>query len=175
MLGSLVLSALCTAFSVAASSVYSLAVHETLDAIPDGFFEVGPASGDSLIILQLALKPRDIDGLEKVFYEISTPGNVKYGQHLSKEEVAAFVKPTNLSTTMVNDWLASNHLASISVSLSGSTFQVSLPVSKANEMLGTNFHVFRENTTGKQAIRALSYSIPASLKGHLDHVHPTVK
>ncbi|KZP20560.1 subtilisin-like protein [Athelia psychrophila] len=174
MLGSLVLSALCTAFSVAASSIYSLAVHETLDAIPDGFFEVGPASGDSLIILQLALKPRDIDGLEKVFYEISTPGNVKYGQHLSKEEVAAFVKPTNLSTTMVNDWLASNHLASTSVSLSGSTFQVSLPVSKANEMLGTNFHVFRENTTGKQAIRALSYSIPANLKGHLDHVHPTV-
>lgn len=168
------MTALCAAISVVASSAYSLAVHETLDTIPDGFFEVGPASGDALINLRLTRKPRDIDGLEKVFYEVSTPGNVKYGQHLSKEEVAAFVQPTNLSTTLINNWLISNHLVSTSVSLSGSTLQVSLSVSEANIMFGTSFHVFRD-ATGKRTIRTLSYSIPADLKGHLDHVHPTVK
>lgn len=51
---------------------------------------------------------------------------------------------------------------------------IDVPVSKANELLETEFSVYTHGDTGKQAIRTLSYSIPADLVGHLDLVHPTV-
>lgn len=34
--------------------------------------------------------------------------------------------------------------------------------------------VYIHSETGKQAIRTMSYSIPTSLEGHLDFVHPTI-
>lgn len=175
MLAFSLLFALCIASSAITSSFYPLVIHETLDAVPNGFSIVGQATSDSLLNLQLVLKPRNIGGLKDVFEAVSTPGSNRYGKHLSQEEVAVFVKPSNLSTALVTGWLTSNHLDSKSVSFSGSVLQVSLPVSKANEILGTDFQVFREDATGKQTIRTLGYSIPATLKEHLQHIHPTVK
>ena len=175
MVRTLIAIALWAAGSVKALSSYTLAAHESLDAIPEGFFAVGLAPGDSLLNLQFALKPRDISGLEQVFYAVSTPGNSKYGKHLSQAEVAAFVRPSNLTTSLVTDWLASSQIEFTSTSFSGNTLQVSIPVSTANTLLGTNFHVFMDDRSGKQAIRTLTYSIPTVLKGHLEHVHPTVK
>lgn len=174
MLGSLVVTiSLCAASAVAASS--ALVVHEALGRIPDGFFARGPASGDYLLSLRFALRPSDTAALEKVLYEVSAPGNSAYGKHLSREEVAAFVRPSNLSKSLVTEWLSSNQLDATWNLFSESTLQVSLPVSKANEILGADFHLFKGATTGKDTIRTLSYSIPAALKGHLDHVHPTIK
>lgn len=49
----------------------------------------------------------------------------------------------------------------------------SVPVGKANEMFDADFSVFKHIPTGQESVRSLSYSIPASLQGHLDAVHPT--
>lgn len=175
MLAFSLLFALCIVSSVITSSFYPLIVHETLDAVPSGFSIVGQVTSDSLLNLQLVLTPRDIGGLKDVFEAVSTPGSNRYGKHLSQEEVAMFVKPSNLSTRLVIDWLTSHHVDSKSISFSRSVLQVSLTITKANEILGTNFEVFREDATGKEAIRTLGYSIPATLKGHLEYIHPTIK
>ncbi|KAF7982625.1 hypothetical protein HWV62_27045 [Athelia sp. TMB] len=174
MVGTLVAIALWAALSVKALSSYTLAAHERLDAIPEGFLTAGRAPDHSLLSLQFALKPRDISGLERVFYAVSTPGNSKYGKHLSQDEVAAFVRPSNLTTSLVTDWLASYLIEPTSTSFSGNTLQVSIPVSTASALLGADFHVFADDKSGKQAIRTLAYSIPTVLKGHLEHVHPTI-
>ncbi len=49
-----------------------------------------------------------------------------------------------------------------------------VPVSKANELFDADFSVYTHDETGTEAVRTLSYSIPAELQGHLDLVHPTV-
>lgn len=45
------------------------------------------ARDDALMILQIGLVRRNIDDLESVLKDFSTPGSEKYGQHLDKDEV----------------------------------------------------------------------------------------
>ena len=73
----------------------------------------------------------------------------------------------------VNAWLKKNGLKATP----GATNQwlnIEVPVSKANALLDADFNVYNNPDTGVTAVRTLSYSIPAELKGHLDLVHPTI-
>ena len=67
-----------------------------------------------------------------------------------------------------------NGIAAETISPSGDRLSVELPVSKANELFNADFSVFKHGDTGVEAVRTLSYSIPAELQGHLDLVHLTV-
>ena len=42
------------------------------------------------------------------------------------------------------------------------------------QLFDTEFGVFMHTATGREAIRALEYSIPADLAAHINFVHPTV-
>lgn len=43
--------------------------------------------------------------LEKIFWEVSTPGSPKYGQFLTADEVSRLVAPTTESLQTVTAWL----------------------------------------------------------------------
>lgn len=152
-----------------------LVVHEELHGVPEGFTMHEPASGDTILSLLLALRPGDIPGLEQSLYDVSTPGGENYGNHLTQDEVAEFVKPSAASASAVDDWLSSYNLTTTSASFAGDLLRLTVPVRKANEMLDTHFSVFTHQASGKQVVRTLSYAIPATLKSHLDLIHPTVK
>lgn len=73
---------------------HNLVVHERRDSAPEGFVHNGPAPESQSLNLRIALVSKDMAGLEKALYDVSTPGNELYGQHLSKEEVCpAFCCP----------------------------------------------------------------------------------
>ena len=74
----------------------------------------------------------------------------------------------------MNAWLAENGLDANVVSPGGDWLAIQLPVSKANEMLDADFSVFTHDESGARSIRALQYSIPEDLVGHLQLVHPTI-
>ena len=74
----------------------------------------------------------------------------------------------------MNAWLAENDISAKTMSGTGDWISFEVPVSKANALFDANFSVFAHEDTGMEAIRTLSYSIPAELQGHLDLVHPTV-
>ncbi|KAF9814359.1 hypothetical protein IEO21_05154 [Rhodonia placenta] len=151
----------------------SLEVHETRAAVPSGFVKSAPASPNTLLNLRLGLANSNTDGLITTLYDVSTPSSANYGQHLSKEEVGAFTAPTKETVDAVNAWIIENGLSATTISPAGDWLAISVPVSKANEMLDADFSVFTHESTGAQSIRTLSYSIPTDLKGHLDLVHPT--
>lgn len=150
-------------------------LHEKRDNVPAGFSLDGPPAADSTLNLRFALTQGNISGLEKTLYDVSSPDSDNYGKHLSKEEVAAFVRPLNVSTSTVNEWLSSNGLTVNSASFAGDWFDVAMPVDKANELLDAEFSVFTHTESGSKITRTLSYAIPAALKDHLSLVHPTVK
>ncbi|KAF8576677.1 family S53 protease-like protein [Ramaria rubella] len=151
----------------------NLVLHEQIDGAPEGFVLSGPASDATSLNLRIALVSNDMAGLENALYDVSTPSSALYGQHLSKEEVETFVAPKPESVSAVNEWLSANGLTASTVSPAGDWLSVSIPVSKANDLLGTKFSSFTNQQTGKQTIRTLSYSIPASLQGHIELIHPT--
>ncbi len=67
-----------------------------------------------------------------------------------------------------------NDINAKTISATGDWLSFEVPVRKANDLFDADFSVYIHDETGAEAVRTLSYSIPAELQGHLDLVHPTV-
>ncbi|CAK5270748.1 unnamed protein product [Mycena citricolor] len=151
----------------------TLVLHERRAVVPEGFVASGSAPAEKILQLKLNLAQNNLEGLETKLLAAATPGSATYGQWLSKEEVDSFSTPTAETTAAVSEWLSSNGLSSTLVSPSGDWISVSVPVSKANELLGADYRVFTHTASGTESIRTLEYSIPAALKDHVRVVTPT--
>lgn len=88
--------------------------------------------------------------------------------------MAEFVKPTAEGLAAVTEWLSENDISLKSVSNAGDLLQITIPASKADELLSTKFSTFKHVESGVESIRTLAYSVPASLKPHIQFVHPTI-
>lgn len=74
----------------------------------------------------------------------------------------------------MNAWFAANGITAQTSSPAGDWMSFSVPVSKADELLDTEFSVFQYDKTGMQIVRTLAYSIPADLVGLVELVYPTI-
>ncbi|TFY73160.1 hypothetical protein EWM64_g10852, partial [Hericium alpestre] len=155
------------------SSKGEMRVYEKRDSAPRNFAASGVTSADHVISLRFGLAQSNFPGLEKALYEVSTPGRPQYGQHLSKAEVEEFIRPSSETVSAVDDWLASHGLTATPLSPAGDWLAVNVTVDQANSILDAQYTNFTHVDTGRQAIRTLSYSLPASLDGHVTFVHPT--
>lgn len=89
---SMLCMALITVNSVlsAANSTLSrraMVIHERRSDIPYDFTRVGSPHPDTVMNFRIGLAAKDMRGLEKALYDVSTPGSPSYGQHLSADEV----------------------------------------------------------------------------------------
>ncbi len=65
----------------------AMTVHESLEAVPQGFVPMKASESETTLDLRIALTPRNMTGLEHVLLSVSTPGSPPYGHHLSLNEV----------------------------------------------------------------------------------------
>ncbi|KZV98447.1 family S53 protease [Exidia glandulosa HHB12029] len=152
----------------------TMVVHERIHAAPAGFSAMHSAPASTMLNMRIALKQNDISGLEDALMAVSDPASALYGQHLTKEQVEAFVRPKPETMAAVNAFLVENGINATSISPAGDWLAFSIPVSKANDIFESDYTVFSHAETGTSAIRTLGYSIPASLRGAIDLVHPTI-
>ncbi|KAM5534523.1 hypothetical protein V8D89_011855 [Ganoderma adspersum] len=159
---------------VYATDFNSFALHEKVAIAPNGFVSLGSAQLEQTITLRIALAQADKDAIVDALYSVSDPSSSKYGQHLSKEDVAALAAPSQATKDAVGSWLRDNGLNATTISPAGDWIAINVPVSKANTLFDANFSTFAHQDSDKQIIRTLSYALPKSLQGHVDLVHPTV-
>ncbi|KAJ7892684.1 family S53 protease [Mycena leptocephala] len=152
----------------------AMVVHESVKAVPSGFAHAGAVSPAQQITLRIALAQSDITGLQAKTYAVSDPASALYGQHLTVDEMLTFVRPTGATISAVSEWLSEHGLTAKNVSPGGDLLEITLPVSKANTLLATQFSSFTHVASGKTSIRTLAYSVPATLQAHIQYVHPTV-
>ncbi|TFY67250.1 hypothetical protein EVJ58_g1740 [Rhodofomes roseus] len=126
-----------------------------------------------MIKLRVALVQSNPAGLEDALYDVSTPSSDNYGQYLTREEAAAFVAPSDETTSAVNTWLAEHEVAATPLTPAGDWIGFTVPVSKANEMFAADYSVYAHTETGQTAIRTLSYSVPEELIEHLKVLYPS--
>ncbi|CAK5273720.1 unnamed protein product [Mycena citricolor] len=153
-----------------------MAVKHAWAEVPSGweYHEAPPA--DHLIELRLGLKQDRIDELIEALYQVSDPSHEKYGQHLSKEKVDELVAPHPDSLEAVEAWLRHHAIDPASAhfrSGGGEWVTFHLPISKAEQMLGTTYGVYRHAASGSDVVRTMSYSLPRELHSHIDVVTPT--
>ncbi|KAJ7731994.1 family S53 protease-like protein [Mycena metata] len=151
----------------------ALVVHEHRAQPASGFVSTGPAPYDAELTLRIALNPNNIAGLESELYAVSDPSSSRYGQHLTPEEVAEYVKPTSDALSAVTSWLQTNKISATTISPAGDVLQVKIPVSQANLLFNTEFSVFTHVATNETTIRTLQYSLPVKLSAAVAYVHPT--
>lgn len=152
----------------------AMSVHESRSEVPEGFVKQGPAPADTVLNMRLALKQNDPVGLEEAVMAVSTPGNARFGQHLTKEQVEAFVAPTKETLDAVTSFLQENGISAQTASPAGDWLSFSIPVSKANEVFDADFNVFTHQDTGSESLVTMAYSIPTDLTDHIELVHPTI-
>ncbi|KAJ7742291.1 family S53 protease-like protein [Mycena metata] len=148
-------------------------VHEHRAQPASGFVSTGPAPSDAELTLRIALNPNNIAGLESELYAVSNPSSSRYGQHLTPEEVAGYVKPSSDALSVVTSWLQTNKISATTISPAGDVLQFKIPVSQANLLFNTEFSVFTHSATDETTIRTLQYSLPVELSGAVAYVHPT--
>ncbi|KAI9462798.1 subtilisin-like protein [Lactarius psammicola] len=173
--------------ALAAGPLYALAmtppphwgnmrVKHAWNAVPENWLSLGHPPAETTIDLHIALKSRNENALIDALYEVSSPGNPKYGAHLSKEQVAELVAPHTDTLELVNSWLEHNGVSSSMVSIThgGSWLTVSgVHVSKANNLLGASYQLYRHTAANTTVLRTISYGLPAELHGHVETVVPT--
>lgn len=106
--------------------------------------------------------------------EVSDPDHARYGQHLQAHQVHALVAPTDEAVDAVHDWLAEYGIepASLSYSPAKDWITVLLPVSTVEQMLDTQYAVYRHED-GTHLVRTPKWSLPAHLHAHIDTIQPT--
>ncbi|KAL9080903.1 MAG: hypothetical protein Q9157_000403 [Trypethelium eluteriae] len=143
---------------------------EKLANVPKGWKIANTPSGDSQMVLQVALAQQNLDQLESKLASVSTPSSASYGQYLNLDEVNSIFGPNNESVTAVKSWLESSGVTNYKTQGDSIWFQTT--VSTANSILGTNFHNFVDST-GSTKLRTTQYSIPNELTAHIDLISPT--
>lgn len=145
------------------------AIHKKLAALPHGWAHVGYPADDNTSRLQICLQQQNLDKLQSLIYEVSTPGHLSYGHHMEKEEVDALLKPDAEVKKAVFSWLK---LAGVSATYShGHWVTFASSVGTANKLLNTKFAYYAND--GFTKLRTAQYSVPDSLVKHIDLISPT--
>ncbi|KAH9012242.1 subtilisin-like protein [Lactarius deliciosus] len=172
-------------------------VKHAWDAAPNNWENLGHPPNQTTIDLHLALKSHREDALIEALYEVSDPkhpryvltppicariyppvplSHVRYGAHLSKEQVAEVVAPHPDTLELVSSWLGHYDIpsSSISMTLGGNWLRVvDVSVSQANRMLGASYQLYQHVETSDTVVRTTSYSLPEVLHGHIQTIVPT--
>ncbi|KAG9079042.1 hypothetical protein FS749_008892 [Ceratobasidium sp. UAMH 11750] len=122
--------------------------------------------------MRIGLKQARMDELLGVLDEVSDPGHVRYGMHLSKAEVDELVAPRAETVETVEEWLDAHGVKISARSSAGDWLHVRVPVARAEKMLNTRYNVY-QHESGSHIVRSESYALPRWLDDHIDLVQPT--
>ncbi|KAM0748741.1 subtilisin-like protein [Meredithblackwellia eburnea MCA 4105] len=134
----------------------------------------GPAPRHSFK-LSIGLRQSNLDRLDRELLAVSNPDSAEYGKHWKKDQVATFFQPPPATISSVQSWLIGEGFRRSDFRLSrGQTWiTVNLTVEEAENLLKTTYN-FYEHETGGIRLGCMAYSIPASLRNHIDIITPTL-
>ncbi|KAI6018307.1 peptidase S8/S53 domain-containing protein [Pisolithus marmoratus] len=150
-------------------------VKESIVAPPRGWVEHAPAPSNHILELRIALPQPYSPLLEKHLWEVSDPSHKRYGDYLSREETEVLLTPYPHTIDTVSEWLASYGIYEEHLFRSSAQDWVTIrvPVSLAEEMLDTKYHLYRHSETGEYIVRTTRYSLPEVLHEHIQFIQPT--
>ena len=128
------------------------------------------------IRLTIGLKQRRIAEVEAIAVAVSDPRSATYRQHLSLADIDSIIAPSAESVEAVRSWLQQSDvpLSGLEWSSSGEWLNVVTTVAGAEKLLSAEYHVYK-HVSGVTVMRCESYSLPASVRPHIDVVGPTTR
>ena len=110
-----------------------------------------------------------------IAYSVSDPLHTRYGHYLTAEEVNSLIKPSEVTISLVEEWLHRNGITTEKIDYSPALDWITLhvPINFAESLLQTQYSEFWHEKSKKYAIRAPEWSLPEYLHAHIESVQPT--
>ena len=150
-------------------------VVELLHEVPQGWVKTREADPSQQIRLRIALEQPNLSLFEQKLYDVSTPQHSFYGQHLSRQELKDLMRPRSESTSAVLDWLQTSGVTETDIEDAGEWINFRTNVSMADELLGTEFGIYKNLDTNIERLRTLQYRVPEEVRPHITLVQPTTR
>ncbi|KAF2850132.1 tripeptidyl-peptidase-like protein [Plenodomus tracheiphilus IPT5] len=149
---------------------------EHLDQVPTGWADIGAPSMDRKLHFRIAVRSENRDLFERTLMEVSSPSHPRYGKHLKRSELKDLIKPRAESTSAVLNWLEESGVETRDIHNDGEWINFYAPVKRAEEMMGTTFKTYQsEVRPAIRKIRSLGYSVPKTIRSHIDLIQPTTR
>ncbi|KAL3420668.1 Pro-kumamolisin [Phlyctema vagabunda] len=161
------------AFSALLHGASAANAFESLTEVPRGWKFVRAADSSEAIKLRLSLKQQNVENFYQSLLDVSTPEHERYGQHYEAHELRDLLKPTERTSTTVTNWLKSSNITAIQDDSDWILFRTT--VGNANKLLDTEFGWYLNEEANQKVLRTLAYSVPESVKEHINFVQPTTR
>ncbi|KAH8880604.1 alkaline serine protease [Thozetella sp. PMI_491] len=127
----------------------------------------------TLLPMRIGLKQSNLDRGHDRLMEISTPGSVHYGKHMTAEEVIDFFAPHQSSVDVVLDWLVTSGIekSRIGHSTNKQWIQFDATVEEVEGLLYTEFYLWK-HSSGAHDVSCQEYHIPEQVQEHVDYLTP---
>uniref|UniRef100_A0A8C7GZ58 Tripeptidyl-peptidase 1 n=1 Tax=Oncorhynchus kisutch TaxID=8019 RepID=A0A8C7GZ58_ONCKI len=137
--------------------------------IPEDWTRVGRIDPTEKLELTFALRQQNVDQLEHLLLLVSDPESAQYGKHLTLEEVAALVRPSQLTQKVVRHWLQSHGVTDCQTILTQDFLQCTMNTVAEALLPGIEFHRYVRD--GISLVRSSSaYHVHEDVLQHLDFV-----
>jgi len=142
----------------------------TIEEIPNGWIVI-PNKHHNLE-LTLALKQRNLDKLEQLFWEVSNPKSDLYGSYLKLSEVRNLISPSRSDIDHVISWMKFYGVDRYEIhSQSNDFIKFETSIETASRILHCDFRRFRHEIQGVEIVKIVgNYSLPASIAPMIDFV-----
>uniref|UniRef100_A0AAQ5XPX1 Peptidase S53 domain-containing protein n=1 Tax=Amphiprion ocellaris TaxID=80972 RepID=A0AAQ5XPX1_AMPOC len=138
--------------------------------IPQDWTRVGRVDPTEELELTFALKQQNVHLLEEKLKLVSDPDSAQYGKHLTLEEVASLVHPSELTQKVVRHWLHSHGITNCLTIRTQDFLQCKMTAEVAETLLpGSRFHRYVRDS--HSIVRSSApYSVHDDVHQHLDFV-----
>lgn len=156
-------------------SSLSYSIHETRDVPLQDVFDRQRMEGDVLLPMRISLRQNQnaiLNG-ESWLMAVSDPDSAQYGQHWNQEEVQKAFEPAEETLGAVTAWLSEHGIDHYTRSENRQWLVFEITVHEAEDLLQTQFFEHRDSKN-RFKVSCDEYSLPASLREHIDFVNPGV-
>jgi tripeptidyl-peptidase-1 len=117
----------------------------------------------------VGLKRSNLDTMQQVFEESSTPGSKGYLNHISWKEMGDLVRPSDSAIGTVIGMLASKGATNIQVAPHGDYISAIVGMHELEELTSSHFQVYQQASTGMKIHRlADGVSLPSDVAKYVD-------
>ncbi|PRP74620.1 peptidase S8 and S53 domain-containing protein [Planoprotostelium fungivorum] len=129
------------------------------------------AHEDTPLTFTIFLKHRNLDVLESLFWNVSTPGHADYGQHKSRAYVEDLTSPSSDSFAAIERWLLKEFSGELLMEKGTAFIRVTDKVSAISSAVGAKIHKWLHPIEKKVIHRAFGkVSVPTSIHKHIDTI-----
>ena len=152
-------------------------LHEKRNGEPVAWQRLARAWKSQSLPIRIGLKQRNLHHANRFIDDVADPESPNFGKHWTPEQVANMFAPAKETSDRTVEWLVGSGIeeARLKHSKGRNWIEFSGTVEEAERLFNTEYHVYKHTDSKGFRIACDSYSLPQSVRKHVDFVMPTIQ